>query len=108
MDFSFYVDDDVLKVKFVSAAVLGKLSSSGHSAAGDYANHTIRLFRGEYRRTQRTVVFHELGHYLVAWLELKPAKASEEDLCDLLTWLPLILLDERNEALREFLGLTLG
>jgi hypothetical protein len=108
MDFTLFVDDDSVKVKFVSAAALGKLSKDGHSAGGDYADRTIRVFRGEARRSQRAVLLHELAHYLYARMELKPRTASEEDACDLFTWLPMILSDERNEALREFLGLTLA
>jgi len=108
VDFTISVEDDRIRVKFVASATLGKLSKDGHSAAGDYANKTIRLFRGEFRRTQRNVLLHELGHYLVARQELKPKLASEEDICDLMTWLPTILTDERNGELRDFLGLTLS
>ena len=108
MDFTIYVENDRVRVKFVAAATLGKLSKDGHSAAGDYADRVIRIFRGEYQRTQRHILLHELGHHLVARQELKPRTASEEDICDLLTWLPLILTDERNGDLRAFLGLTLA
>ena len=108
MDFTLYVENDRIRVKFVAAATLGKLSKDGHSAAGDYQARVIRIFRGEFQRTQRAVLLHELGHYLVSRQELKPGKASEEDICDVLTWLPTILADERNEAFREFLGLTLA
>jgi hypothetical protein len=108
VDFSFFVDDERIRVKFVASATLGKLSASKHSAAGDYHDRTIRLFRGEPRRTQRSVMLHELGHYLFARMELRAGRASEEDICDLFTWMPLILEDPRNSALRKFLGLTLS
>lgn len=108
MDFTIFVDNESIKVKFVASATLGKLSSSKHSAAGDYKDNTIRVFRGEPRRSQRSVLLHELCHYLFARMELKAASASEEDVCDLFTWLPIILEDSRNKALRSFLGLTLA
>lgn len=108
MDFTFYVEDDRIRVKFVSAATLGKLSSSKHSAYGDYSDKVIRIFRGDTRRSQRAVFLHELGHYLVSRQELKPRTASEEDICDLFSWLPAIFSDDRNAKLLEFLGLTLS
>lgn len=105
MDFTLWIEDDRVRVKFVSARALGNLSS-GHSVAGDYRDKTIRIFRGELRRAQRSVFMHELGHYLVSRQELRPSATNEEEICDLLTWLPHIFADERNEELLEFLGLT--
>lgn len=105
--FSFWVGDDCIRVRFVSAKTLGNLSS-GHSVGGDYRDRTIRIFRGELLRGQRSVLMHELGHYLVARQELDPRKTNEEEVCDVLTWLPSIFADERNTALLTFLGLRHG
>lgn len=59
-------------------------------------------------------MFHELGHYLADRDELNPRglkhklppDTTEEDICDLLTWVAIILTDPRNDALRAFLGLA--
>jgi hypothetical protein len=102
--FSFWVEDDRIVVRFVSAKTLGSLES-GHSVGGDYRDKTIRIFRGELKRGQRSVLMHELAHYLVERQELRPNKTNEEEVCDLLTWLPSIFADERNDALLSFLGL---
>lgn len=103
-NFSFYVDDDRIAVKFVSAKALGNLGS-GHNVGGDYRANVIRIFRGELRRAQRATLLHELGHYLVARQELNPKATNEEEVCDVLTWLPSIFGDPRNTALLTFLGL---
>lgn len=102
--FDFYVEDDRIRVRFVTQRQLKRLRS-GHNIAGDYSDRTIRVFRGEYRRSQRSVLMHELGHYLVARQELRATDTTEEAVCDLLTWLPNILTDERNGELLAFLGL---
>lgn len=102
--FSIYVDDERIAVRFVSARELGNLGS-GHAVGGDYKDRVIRIHRGELRRAQRAVLLHELGHYLVKRQELRARATNEEEVCDLLTWLPSIFVDERNDALLEFLGL---
>jgi hypothetical protein len=106
-DFSFYVEDDRIRVKFVGARALGNLGS-GHNVGGDYADKVIRLKRREYRRSQRSTLLHELGHYLVERQELNPRATNEEEVCDVLTWLPTIFNDQRNTALLAFLGLRHG
>ena len=102
-DFPFWVDGDRIKVRFVSAAVLGR-TAAGHMVAGDYTNREIRIFRGEIRHAQRAVFWHEVGHYIYERLELTKS-AHEEQIVDLLTFVPLIIGDNRNGALRKFLGL---
>lgn len=103
-DFTFYVEDDAIRVRHVGARVLKRLSS-GHTIAGDFGDGVIRLLRGETRSARRSVLLHELGHYLVDRQELRASDCTEEEVCDLLSWLPAILVDERNGALRAFLGL---
>jgi hypothetical protein len=113
-DFSFWVEEDELRVRFVSRAALGSLAS-GHVTGGDYAALTIRLRASEPVGSNRRTLLHELGHYLVDRDELNPRAfkrtlpndVTEEDVCDLLTWLPVILHDPRNDALRDFLGILL-
>lgn len=104
-DFDLWVEDDRLRVRFVSAKVLGQLKD-GHAVGGDFGDNVIRLPRGDYRRTQRGAFMHELGHYLYSRQELTPS-AHQEQVCDLLSWLPYILIDPRNDGLRHFLGLRL-
>lgn len=104
-DFDFWVDEDRLHVRFVSIRRLGRLPS-GHSVWGDYTGKVIRLPRYEHSEAQKGIFFHELGHYLAERQELC-TRATIEDVCDLLTWLPSVLLDRRNAALRRFLGLAL-
>jgi hypothetical protein len=105
-DFSFFVEDDRLRVRFVAASTLGRMES-GQGRGGDYGKGVIRLPRYEPRGSLRGSLLHELGHYLYERAELRPSDTTEEDACDLLTWLPMILHDERNGALRRFLGLRL-
>jgi hypothetical protein len=105
-DFAFYVEDDLIKVRFVGPKKLGRIpgDKDKHLTGGDYKDGRIRLLRYEYRRTLRSMFLHELGHHLYARQELD-RKASEEDICDMLTWLPQIITDKRNKALRQFLGI---
>jgi hypothetical protein len=105
--FAFWVEDDRLTVRMVSPRALGNLGS-GHAVGGDYRDRTIRLHRGDTRRSWRSTFCHELGHYLVERQELQPKKTTEEEICDLLSWLPGILADPRNDALLAFLGLKRG
>lgn len=104
-DFDFWVEDDCIRVRFVSARALGRMKT-GHATGGDYAARVIRLPRYETRRSQRTSAFHELGHYLCDRQELRARDTTEEEVCDLLTWVPIVLTDPRNSALRSFLGLA--
>ena len=112
-DFAIHVEDDELRVRFVSRKALGALPT-GHATGGDYASRIIRLRRSETRRGNRAALLHELGHYLVEREELNPRHTSrelrgvnEEDICDLLTWVPIILADPRNGELRAFMGIEL-
>jgi hypothetical protein len=102
--FDIWVEDDRIKVRFVPNARLGNMPS-GHKVGGLYDKQTITLHRYDYRKSLRAGLMHELGHYLVARQELKAKATTEEEVCDLLTWLPAILADPRNRALRKFLGL---
>lgn len=112
-DFDIFVDWDVVHVRFVSRVALGALPS-GHGTIGDWdgATMTIRLARWETTRTLLAALLHELGHYFVARSELNPrgrvkmpVDVTEEDVCGLLEYLPMVLLDERNERLRAVFGL---
>jgi hypothetical protein len=113
-DFTVCVENDEIRVQFVSRADLGSLGS-GHVVGGDYEALIIRVRASDSRRTQRAVLMHELGHYLVdrdelntrGWKRTLPNDVTEEDVCDLFTWLPQILRDSRNGELRAFLGLDL-
>lgn len=113
--FTFWVDDDALRVVFVPAGKLGRLDNGGHATGGDYLDGLIRLPRYEARKGLRSSLLHELGHHLVRRQELNPRgtqralpNATEEDVCDLLTWIPMVLVDPRNDALRAFLGVALA
>jgi hypothetical protein len=103
-NFDIWVDDDRIRVRFVPQKQLGRLSS-GHLVGGDFGDGIIRLPRFDTRRAQRAVLFHEMGHYLVKRQELRARDTTEEEVCDLLAWVPPILADERNADLRAFLGL---
>ena len=72
---------------------------------GDYVDRRIRLARGEPRNSQQSTLLHELGHYLVQRSELDPKHTTEEEMADVLSWLPLIFRDERNRVLLAFLDL---
>lgn len=104
-DFDIWVERDRIRVRFVRPAVMGR-TVEGHSTAGDFtmANRLIRIHRGLTLASQRATVLHELGHYLYKRMEL--AKPTEEDVVDLLAWLPEIMLDARNRKLVAFLGLS--
>lgn len=104
VDFAFFVEDDRIRVKFVTARQLGKLAT-GHLSGGDYGDLLIRLPRFELRRSQRSAMMHELGHYLYARTEMTVKDSNEEAVVDLLAWVPSILVDPRNVDLRRFLGL---
>lgn len=103
-DFTFFVEADRIKVRHVSARTLGS-GPDGHPTGGDYRDSTIRIFRGEYRSAARAYLLHELGHHLVARQEINPQHTTEEEICDVLTWLPFIFSDPRNAALLSYLGL---
>lgn len=109
-DFAFYVEDDRIRVKFVSQKTLGRLTDEGHPTGGTYTEgqRVIRIVRGEYRTGQRAIFMHELGHYLVERQELDARNTTEEEVCDILSWLPRIYADERNADLLKFLGLKRG
>jgi hypothetical protein len=102
--FDFWVEEDRIKVRFVPNARLGNMPS-GHKVGGLYVEQVISLHRYDYLKSLRAGLMHELGHYLVERQELRPKDTTEEEVCDLLTWLPAILADPRNGALRRFLGL---
>jgi hypothetical protein len=102
--FDIWVEDDRIKVRFVPNARLGNMPS-GHKVGGLYDKQVISLHRYDYRKSARAALMHELGHYLIVRQELRPRNTTEEEVCDLLTWLPAILIDPRNRALRKFLGL---
>lgn len=102
-DFDLWVEDDRIKVRFVTTKVLKRLAS-GHAVGGDYSDRIIRIFRGDSRRSQRGTFFHELGHYLCDRNEFNSKDCTEEEACDLLAWVPQILNDPRNDGLRTFLG----
>lgn len=99
-NFEFWVGEDRVRVRFVSQKTLGSIAD-GHASRGEYKNRIIRLFRGELPHALQAVFLHELGHYLYERGELK--SPTEEDAADLLTWLPTIVHDKRNGALRRFL-----
>lgn len=105
-DFDLWVEDDRIRVRHVTSRSLTKISS-GQNAGADYekAKKTISILRGDTRKARRGYVFHELGHYLCDRLDHPRRGLTQEDAVDLLSWVPGILLDERNEDLRRYLGL---
>lgn len=103
-DFAFYVEDDLIRVRHVAARSLARISS-GQNAGADYSNKVISVLRGDTRRALRGYLLHELGHYLCDRLDHGKKGLTQEDACDLMSWLPGILLDERNDAFRAYLGL---
>jgi len=104
-DFTIYVEDDRIQVRFVGARRLGTLSS-GHPVGGDYDGRSIRLPAGAYRTANQASLLHELGHHFARRQGLRDG-ATEEEACELLSWLPRVLADPRNRAFRSFLGLRL-
>lgn len=102
-DFSFWVEDDRIRVKHVSPKTLTPISS-GQSPGADYRAGVIRITRGETAYGRQGYLLHELGHYLVERVELGKT-LTEEDACDLFAWIPFILRDRRNGDLRAYLGL---
>jgi hypothetical protein len=103
-DFRFFVEADRIEVRFVSQKKLGRLSSDGGwGTGGTYRKGVIKLPRYEYRGTLRAALLHELGHHLYKRQEINLNRVTEEDVCDMLTWLPSILTDRRNKKLRRFL-----
>lgn len=105
-NFTLWVESDRVKVRFVGAKRLGRLTKdAGWATGGSYTHkdRIIRLPRYEYRGTLRAALLHELGHHLFKRQELKVSRITEEDVCDMLTWLPSILTDKRNKKLRRFL-----
>lgn len=102
-DFTFYVDADRIRVRFVMPSRLKKIAS-GQNPGADYGDKVIRIARGELTRSQQGYLFHELGHYLVERMEYGKT-LTQEDACDLMSWAPAILRDPRNGDLRAFLSL---
>jgi len=103
-DFDFWVEDDKIRVRHVTARSLTKISS-GQNPGADYSDKVISLLRGDIRRSLRGYLLHELGHYLCDRMDHGKDGLTQEDACDLLSWLPYIIRDERNEKLRAYLGL---
>lgn len=103
-DFDFWVEDDRLHVRHVTARLLTRISS-GQNTGADYGDKVISLLRGDTRRSLRGYLLHELGHYLCDRLDHPKRGLTQEDACDLLSWVPNILLDDRNGPLRAYLGL---
>lgn len=105
MNFSFYVEDDIIRVKFVRFRELGRMDRGRQRVGGLYRDRVIRLPKTELRTANRAGLLHELGHYLYQRADLSVNDLTEEDFCDGFTWLPHILTDPRNDDLRAFLGL---
>ena len=103
-DFDFWVEDDRIRVRHVTARSLTKISS-GQNAGADYSDKVISLLRGDTKRALRGYLLHEIGHYLCDRLDHRKIGLTQEDACDLLSWVPFIISDPRNEAFREYLGL---
>lgn len=105
-DFTFYVDEDKIKVKFVTNRALGR--TGNYQIGGDYTpgSKMIRLLRSEPKSSMRATFLHELCHYLVERNEMKIKNSNEEDICDLFSWLPMIFMDKRNTEFLNFLGLA--
>lgn len=101
--FRFFFDEDIITVKFVSPNELRR-DNFGHRIAGDYKNRVIRLDATETWSGTVGSLFHEIGHAIVDRMDLR--ETNEEDLCEMLAWLDLILYDKRNVSLRKYLRLT--
>lgn len=104
-DFDFFVDTVRLKVKFVTGRTLGRTGS--YQIGGDYTpgSKVIRLLRYEAKGALRATLLHELCHYLWERNEMTVKTVNEEDICDLMSWLPMVFEDSRNTELLDFLGL---
>ena len=108
--FRIYIDDDtIIQVRFVGRKELGR-QPTGHSVAGEYDKGVIKIARWEPSRTQQAIIWHEIGHALVKHDELAgrgkylAEGTTEEDVCELFTWVTLILRDPRNQPLWQFMG----
>ena len=84
-DFTFYVDEDKIKVKFVTNRALGR--TGNYQIGGDYTpgSKMIRLLRSEPKSSMRATFLHELCHYLVERNEMKIKNSNEEELSNVLT-----------------------
>lgn len=112
--FKIYVDQDTDETVHVSFHPASRFyrdrMSTGQSTGATYKDNVIELSRASTRAGYCASLWHELGHYFIEREEFRISRkgvlvgVTEEDACDLFTWVPAILHDPRNEPLRQLMG----